>query len=551
MTSGPTQNYDDPTLGQWKPYPVLALAIRVGVVAVPPLVAVAFGLAAVRWAPPQRLGVNPWAWLVVEVAVATVLLLLLVRLARRALPLGTLLRLTVFFPDRAPSRFALAVRRYSPDALRRRIERVRAGRAPSDETYRHAAALLDLVASIGRHDPGTRRHSERVQAYAALIGAEMGLSEVECAELSWAALLHDVGKLRTPTHVLNTTGHPSAADWRLLSEHPAQGLEIAAPLAGWLGEWVNVIDQHHERWDGGGYPQGLAGTGISLGARIVAVADAFDVITSARPYKRPLSASAARAELARCSGEQFDPEVVRAFLAVGLGRLQRVAGPSSLLSGLPALGSVPMPSPTPFVGAAAHGSSAGVVAAAVSGVVATGLSLTGAAPAIGTADVVAAVASDAVAAESFPVVRGEPMTDGAPVVAEAVPEALPSPVTAPAPAAPGVAGHGAPSFPEVASKPGPAEPALTSSAPAPAVASEMSFSDGLADVGLVAGPGGVGVDADVAGVAVAEVDVGLRPRDLGASVGVGVLGNPLLGLDVGGPGLGVEVPRSRAGDPTA
>jgi hypothetical protein len=199
---------------------------------------------------------------------------------------------------------------------------------------------------MSEHDHLTRGHSERVQAYSALIGTELGLSGQDAAMLSWAALLHDVGKLRVPASVLSKPGEPSPTEWNLLAGHPDAGMEIARPLGEWLGPWLEVIGQHHERWDGAGYPHGLAGTQISLGARIVAVADAYDVITSARSYKRALPAAAARAELARCAGEQFDPQVVRAFLAIGLGRLRRVAGPLNLLSVLPGLRSSAADLPT-------------------------------------------------------------------------------------------------------------------------------------------------------------------------------------------------------------
>ncbi|WP_315092870.1 HD domain-containing phosphohydrolase [uncultured Cellulomonas sp.] len=334
MAFGPTQNYDDASLGVWKGHPVLAAAIRMLISSVPVVLSVGLGLVAVHWFPPRRLGVNPWIWLLVELCCATAVLLLATRLARRFLPLATLLRLTLYFPDRAPSRLAVAMSHYSPNALQARLVASRRPRGlrPDDE---HAARILRLVAAISDHDRLTRGHSERVQAYSALIGRELGLSGPEAAKLSWAALLHDVGKLRVPATLLSKPGEPTTSEWAVLAGHPEAGMEIAQPLAEWLGPWLDVIGQHHERWDGDGYPSGLAGTAISRGARIVAVADAYDVITTARSYKRALPAAAARAELARCAGEQFDPQVVRAFLAIGLGRLRRVAGPLSILSVLP------------------------------------------------------------------------------------------------------------------------------------------------------------------------------------------------------------------------
>ncbi|NUU19692.1 HD domain-containing protein [Cellulomonas humilata] len=335
MASGPTQNYDDASLGVWKGRPLLAGAVRVLIAAIPIALSVGTGLAAVHWLPPSRLGVNTWIWLLIEISVATTVLVLATRLSRRFLPLTTLLRLTLYFPDRAPSRLAVAMSHYSPDALQARLA-VFGRRGPRPEGE-HAARILSLVAAISDHDQLTRGHSERVQAYSALIGKELGLSSQDAAKLSWAALLHDVGKLRVPASVLSKPGEPTPREWSIIADHPEAGMEIAQPLSEWLGPWLDVIGQHHERWDGAGYPAGLAGVAISRGARIVAVADAYDVITSARSYKRALPASAARAELARCAGEQFDPQVVRAFLSIGLGRLRRVAGPLSILSILPGL----------------------------------------------------------------------------------------------------------------------------------------------------------------------------------------------------------------------
>lgn len=376
MASGPTQNYDDATLGTWQPRPLLAGAVRVLAPLLPALLALAAGLATARWLPPTRLGMHPWLWLLAQVALSTALVLLATRWTRRLLPLSTLLRMTLVFPDRAPSRFAVARRTWSPEVLETWLERTRAARRPGDAPD-PAALVLELVAALGAHDPVTFKHSERVQAYAALVATEMGLSREDAAKLGWAALLHDVGKLHVPADVLTSTSRPTPGEWAVLTTHPHEGMEIARPLAEWLGPWLDAIGQHHERWDGGGYPAGLAGTSISLGARVVAVADAYDVITSARSYKEPLSAAAAREELARCAGTQFDPDVVHAFLRVGLGRLRVVAGPLSVLSGLPGLRHVP----TPDLGSAASTVASALPvssAAATSAAVGATLAVTGA-----------------------------------------------------------------------------------------------------------------------------------------------------------------------------
>ncbi len=368
VASGPTQNYDDADLDEWRPHPVLSVVVRVLLYAMPTALAVGFGLGAATWFPVERLGVNPWSWLAVEVGASTALLLVTHRAAARLIPLAAMLRLALVFPDKAPSRLGVALRAHSPEVLRRAVDRERPMAADRDMSL-----LLDLVTALYGHDRLTRAHSERVQGYAALIGTEMGLSAAEAARLSWAALLHDIGKLRVPTEILSKRGRPTEEEWEVLTDHPRAGTEIARPLGAWLGPWLDAVGQHHERWDGGGYPNGLAGTQIGLAARIVAVADAYDVITTARSYKAPLPASAARAELARCAGTQFDPKVVRAFLAIGLGRLQATAGPLSVLSGLPGLRSLPVD----LGGVAASGSTAlaGVAAAAGAAVLAAGLGL--------------------------------------------------------------------------------------------------------------------------------------------------------------------------------
>jgi hypothetical protein len=133
-------------------------------------------------------------------------------------------------------------------------------------------------------------------------------------------------------------------------------------LLSWLGPWANAIEQHHERFGGGGYPRSLAGEEISFAARIVSVADSFEVMTASRSYKKPMSVPAARRELAACAGEQFDPAIVRAFLNVSLGRLWWTVGPASWTALLPVLG--PMQRAGGQIAAAAKGAAAAIVVGA-------------------------------------------------------------------------------------------------------------------------------------------------------------------------------------------
>ncbi len=174
----------------------------------------------------------------------------------------------------------------------------------------------------------------------------MGLDAEFRAKLRWGALLHDMGKLSVPPEILNKVGRPSDEEWALLQKHPAEGARMLAPLAEWLGDAVHAAGQHHERWDGQGYPVGLRGEEISLSARIVAVADAFAVMSAARSYKRPLPMSAARAELTKNSGTQYDPAVVRAMLSASVGRVSKAAGPFASLGSSPIVAAILGAAPT-------------------------------------------------------------------------------------------------------------------------------------------------------------------------------------------------------------
>ena len=155
--------------------------------------------------------------------------------------------------------------------------------ARPDETTQDAAErILKLLSALSSHDRFTRGHAERVRAYTDLIAEKMSLPAAERERLRWAALLHDIGKLRVPSALLNKAGKPTPEEWALLQQHPTQGSVIAAPLLDWLRPMDRVIAEHHERFDGTGYPVGIAGEAISLGARIVTVADCFEAMTAVR-----------------------------------------------------------------------------------------------------------------------------------------------------------------------------------------------------------------------------------------------------------------------------
>ncbi|HEY0519770.1 MAG TPA: Ig-like domain-containing protein, partial [Ilumatobacteraceae bacterium] len=318
---------------------MLARAFKLFVLLSPIVVSVGFVAFASRLVhrPTQWYGVVAW-WIGLTLA-STVVLAATERVMRKVLPLVALFNLSLVFPDHAPSRFKVAMRTNTLRQLQRSLE---AGELDDDDFQQAAERLVALAGALNAHDRMTRGHTERVRAYTLMIGEELHLPKADLDRLHWAGLVHDVGKLEVPPSILNKAGRPDDDEWAVLKQHPAAAIRLLEPLRPWLGEWADAASQHHERWDGKGYPFGLAGEQISLSGRIVAVADAFDVMTSVRSYKKAMTPEAARAELLRCAGTQFDANVVRAFLNISVGKLRIVMGPLSWLAQAPALGNVPI-----------------------------------------------------------------------------------------------------------------------------------------------------------------------------------------------------------------
>ena len=320
---------------RWQAHRYLATAFRAAVLTVPVAAAVASSHGLSRLVPHPEGIADRVGWWALLMATSTVVLWALDRQARRLLPVTVLLKLSLVFPDRAPSRWGAAVRVGTTRQLQCRIDEAKHA-ADHDETAAEAALrVLELAAALGAHDRRTRGHSERVRGYARLLGQEMGLTEDDLDKLNWAALLHDIGKLGVPASVLNKKDELDEHDLAGIHRHPDDGWAMLGPLRSWLGPWALAVREHHERWDGDGYPRRLKGEEISLGARIVSVADAFDAMTALRSYQRPKPAPAARLELARCAGSHFDPEVVRTFVSLSLGRMWPFMGPLSWLAQLP------------------------------------------------------------------------------------------------------------------------------------------------------------------------------------------------------------------------
>ena len=285
----PTRADESARPSRWVARPWLARLLRVAIWLVPVALSFAVIWGASKWWSPDELGVAVLVWWLIFGSAALVVLLAADRLTRQLLPLAALLRIALVFPDRAPSRFGAALRSGTPNKL---LDR----RPPRSHD------LLALVRQISEHDRATRGHSERVRAYSQLIGQEMKLSQEDLDRLSWAALLHDVGKLQVPATTLNKQGMPDEQEWDQLRTHPAVAQSYLAPFGHWLGDWGRAASEHHERWDGQGYPSGLAAQDIHEAGRIVSVADAYDVMTSVRSYKKSMPTSVARQEIAAQRG---------------------------------------------------------------------------------------------------------------------------------------------------------------------------------------------------------------------------------------------------------
>ncbi len=189
--------------------------------------------------------------------------------------------------------------------------------AQLDQAY--VETITVLAKAVETRDAYTGGHVERVRYYSACIAERLGISGDERRYLECGAVLHDVGKIAVPDLILGKRGPLSRREWRLVQRHPLVGRQLLAGIT-FLGPALEAVATHHERWDGTGYPRRLKGDAIPLPGRVVAVADAYDAMTTDRPYRPALPPEAALDELKRGRGTQFDPDVVDAFLAAGAGQ---------------------------------------------------------------------------------------------------------------------------------------------------------------------------------------------------------------------------------------
>ncbi len=199
---------------------------------------------------------------------------------------------------------------YAQD-LRRIVELERTQRRLLEEAY--GATVGALAEALATKDTGTRAHSRRVQRYAVELMRAVDPELGDDVSIEYGFVLHDVGKIGISDRILQKPGPLTPEEWRVMEQHPLLGHEMLRDVSFLQGEGLAVVRSHHERWDGRGYPDGREGTEIPLAARLFAVADALDAMTSVRPYRLPKPWREAGKEIIEQSGTQFDPRVIDAF----------------------------------------------------------------------------------------------------------------------------------------------------------------------------------------------------------------------------------------------
>jgi HD-GYP domain-containing protein (c-di-GMP phosphodiesterase class II) len=207
------------------------------------------------------------------------------------------------------------------------VRRMQESREREEQSY--WSTLQALVTALDVRDNETAGHSMRVTRYSLAIGERMRLKPELLEQLRQGALLHDIGKIGVPDAILRKAGKLDAAEWVEMRKHPAIGRTFLEDIA-FLRPAMAVVYCHHERWDGAGYPQKLEGDAIPIAARIFAVADALDAITSERYYKAARSFRDAQTEIEACAGSHFDPAVVKAFLTIPEKVFMRIRAETSL-----------------------------------------------------------------------------------------------------------------------------------------------------------------------------------------------------------------------------
>ncbi|UUY06260.1 HD-GYP domain-containing protein [Svornostia abyssi] len=283
----------DPTFADWPIY-VAALSAQVLVDAV---VSTARGWAELGVAPELQLRAMGWVF-AVDAALAPVGLLAAVAMAQTPAALVCLFPLVGL----------LAV------FARERDQRIRQALQLSG-AYRGTAILLgDVLEADDAYTGG--EHTQGVVELGLAVGRELGLDAQALRDLEFGSLLHDIGKLRVSNEIINKPGKLTEAEWEIIRRHPVDGQEMLSRVGGALEKVGEIVRAHHERVDGGGYPDGLEGDAIPMEARIICVCDSYSAMTTTRSYRRAMSRVDAFEELRRCSGQQFDARVVEALIRI-------------------------------------------------------------------------------------------------------------------------------------------------------------------------------------------------------------------------------------------
>ncbi|MBI4227381.1 MAG: HD-GYP domain-containing protein [Candidatus Omnitrophica bacterium] len=214
------------------------------------------------------------------------------------------------------NRMHLRLEEWNRDLELRVEEKMRSLRAMHEQLQEaYFGTVKAFMQALEAKDPYTRSHSQAVAAYAHLIGLELGFSEERLQRLEQGCELHDIGKIAVPDHILLKAGPLTKEEFEVVKQHPSWGARILESLT-FMKDVTEMVLQEHERWDGRGYPAGLKGEAIRLEARIIAVTDAWDAMTSERPYRGAMTRQAAMAELKGGASTQFDPVIVDTFLRV-------------------------------------------------------------------------------------------------------------------------------------------------------------------------------------------------------------------------------------------
>jgi len=228
----------------------------------------------------------------------------------------------------AKRRLELARQRYRRSLEKRVRDRTaELQQALLDLEATYGTTLWALVAALDAREHEVSNHSQRVVRYTLAIAKRMGLPEQDLPDIGRGALLHDIGKIGISDAILLKPSKLTDEEWVEMRRHPRIGFDILKAIP-FLGTPAEIVLSHQERCDGKGYPRGLAGEAIPLGARIFSIADTFDAITSDRPYRKRQTVDAARAEISRCAGSQFDQRCAEAFLAIPIAELEDLARPT-------------------------------------------------------------------------------------------------------------------------------------------------------------------------------------------------------------------------------